>query len=40
MNVDDYKELFEYNHKVRKSYVDYLQDRLPWAEIIKNRETG
>ena len=40
MNVDDYKELFEYNHKVRKSLVDYLQKKLPWAEIIKNRETG
>jgi uncharacterized damage-inducible protein DinB len=40
MDVDDYKELFAYNHKVRQSYVEYLQDKLPWDEIIKNRETG
>lgn len=40
MDAGDYKELFEYNHRVRQSYIEYLQGKLTWDEVTKNRETA
>ena len=40
MNLEDFKELFEYNHQIRKNFLCYVQDLISWGEIIKNRETA
>ena len=40
MDLDDFKELFEYNHQVRKNYLDSLQKIISWEDMIKNRETA
>lgn len=40
MNVQDFQDLFRYNHGVRKSYLDSLPRLLPWDELARNRGTG
>ena len=35
----DFPELFEYNRMVRSSYLDTVA-RLPWEEVVKNREAS
>jgi uncharacterized damage-inducible protein DinB len=40
METSDFKELFNYNHKVRQDYIDAFKEKLSWEDIIKNRETG
>jgi uncharacterized damage-inducible protein DinB len=40
MEISDFKELFNYNHKVRRNYIDAFRQNLSWEDMIKNRETG
>ena len=40
MEISDFKELFNYNHKVRQNYIDAFKQNLSWQDVIKNRETG
>ena len=40
MDLDDFKELFEYNHQVRKNYLLSFQKIISWEDMIKNRETA
>jgi uncharacterized damage-inducible protein DinB len=40
MDLEDFRELFEYNHQVRKNYLHSFQEIIPWEEMIKNRETA
>ena len=40
MDLEDFKELFEYNHQVRKNYLHYFQENISWEDIIKNCETA
>ena len=40
MDLEDFRELFEYNHQVRKNYLRYFQDSISWEDMIKNRETA
>ena len=39
MDLEDFRELFEYNHQVRKNYLDSFQKIISWEEMIKNHET-
>ena len=36
----DFKELFKYNHQVRKNYLHSFQKIISWEEMIKNHETA
>ncbi len=40
MDLDDFKELFEYDHQVRKNYLHSFQKIISWEDMIKNRETA
>ena len=40
MEIDDFKELFTYNHTIRQNYIDTFKQKLSWEDMIKNRETG
>lgn len=40
MDLEDFRELFEYNHQVRKNYLRYFRDSISWEDMIKNRETA
>jgi uncharacterized damage-inducible protein DinB len=40
MDLEDFKELFEYNHQVRKNYLHSFQKIISWEDMIKNRETA
>jgi hypothetical protein len=40
MDLEDFREMFEYNHQVRKNYVHSFQEIMSWEEMIKNRETA
>lgn len=40
MDLENFKELFEYNHQVRKNYLLYIQGNISWEDIIKNHETA
>jgi uncharacterized damage-inducible protein DinB len=40
MDLEDFRELFEYNHQVRKNYLQTFQKIISWEEMNKNRETA
>jgi uncharacterized damage-inducible protein DinB len=40
MDLEDFTELFEYNHQVRKNYLHSFQKIISWEDMIKNRETA
>jgi uncharacterized damage-inducible protein DinB len=40
MEISHFKELFNYNHTVRRNYIDTFKQKLSWEDMIKNRETG
>jgi hypothetical protein len=37
---EDLRDLFEYNHQVRKNYMHSFQKIILWEDMIKNRETA
>src|SRR5437867_4989060 len=40
MDLEDFKQLFGYNHQVTKNYLHYFQEAISWEDLIKNRETA
>jgi hypothetical protein len=37
VEISDFKELFNYNHKVRQNYIDAFKQNLSWQDVIKKR---
>ena len=40
MEIDDFKELFAYNHTIRQNYIDTFKQKLTWEDMVGNRETA
>jgi uncharacterized damage-inducible protein DinB len=40
MDLEDFRELFEYNHQVRENYLDSFKKIILWENMIQIRETG
>ena len=40
LDLEDFRELFEYNNQVRKNYLHSFQKIISWDDMIKNRETA
>jgi hypothetical protein len=38
MEISDFQELFNYNHKVRHNYIDAFKQKLSWENMIKNKK--